>query len=355
MSGEALPNDLRQMLGFLCDHDVPKAVFRARRNQSAPTSPTRLAAVYSVRQSSLQGWYANGMPDDRVDRLAEWYQFTPQARVLFKKGARTTGQHQSFKTAYLTHWEPKVAAGDLPTNESQTTADPVLPRRHDPTVRLVVEQIVRAARQAGVDDHRPNLASLSLFLQQAGPGESIPVSVELVCQPEPIGGFEIAVYRGRLEITPGAATIDQEAPPLASDAPHPLTRSDRTLTLQRANASSNDGRVAWTVSSDKGPIGVLRLDDDAQLCRIAEPAEGDTITAVFHAYVKDLDLSDPDPDDDAEDVDRLYSFLRPDGKRLSPTKRQLIKRAILREELGPAPNGWHAIAEDRRRLALDDK
>lgn len=351
MSGEAQPNDLRQMFSFLCDHDVPKAVFRARRGQLAPTSPTGLAAVYPVIQSSLQGWYSNGIPDDRADRLADWYQFTPQVRAIFDKCARTTGHHQVFKSAYLTHWEPRVAVGELPLDESRSITDAASRRRHDPSVRLTVERTVRDTS----DNYRPTVASLSLFLEQAGPGESIPVSVELVCQPEPIEGkFEIAVYRGRLEIAPAEATIDSYTIPLATDAPYSLTRPDRTLTLQRANASINDGRIAWTVRSDKGPIGVLRLDDDAHLCRIAETADGDTISALFHAYVKDLDLCDPDPDDKVEDRESLYSFLRPDGMPLSPTKRQLIKRAILKEELGPAPTGWHRIAEDRRRLARDD-
>jgi hypothetical protein len=232
-------------------------------------------------------------------------------------------------------------------------ADPTPRRRYDPSVRLMVQQMVRDS--PALDDDRSNLASLSLFLQQAGPGESIPVSVELVCQPEPVGGFEIAVYRGRLEIAPGTAAIEQRPPPLASDTPQPLCRPDRTLTLQRANASSKDGRIAWTVSSDKGPIGVLRLDDDVHLCRIAEPVDGDIIAVMFHAYVKDLDLIDPDPDEDEKDGESLYSFLRPNEKPLSPTKRQLIKRAILKEELGPAPKGWHTIAEDRRRLVRDGR
>jgi hypothetical protein len=82
---------------------------------------------------------------------------------------------------------------------------------------------------------------------------------------------------------------------------------------------------------------VLRLDEDVDLCRIAEPAEGDTVAAMFHAYVKDLDLAEPDPDDETDDRADPYSFLRPDGKPLSPNKRQLIKR------------------QDRARLVRDGK
>ena len=320
-----------QKLDFLMRHPVPRRVLG---HQATMVS---LAAALDIARKTLIDQRDNG-------RLSPYVQGTLASKFAFELDwpEWLTGTVEGFRARYLRQ------------HQIADTEKLARPRRHDPSVRLTVERMVRDAPTAAAED-RPSLASVTLFLQQAEPGESIPVSVELVCQPEPIEGFEIAVYRGRLEISPGAAAMDRLHPPLASDATHPYSRPGRTLTLQRANASSNDGRVAWTVSSDKGPIGVLRLDEDVHLCRIAELADGDTIAPVFHAYVKDLDLSDPDLDDSAAGSESIYSFLRPDGKPLSQTKKQLIKCAILKDELGPAPKGWHTIAEDRRRLVRDDK
>jgi hypothetical protein len=310
-------------LEFLMRHPVPRRVLGHE-----PTMVS-FSDKLGVARKTLIDQRDNG-------RLSSYVQSTLAAKLKFRLDWPDwlTGNVEDFRNRYC---HEHGSDADAPT------------RIHDPAVKLRSERLVPAEKK---DRERPNLASLSLFLQQAGPGQSLPVSVELVCQPEPVGNFEIAVYRGRLEIDPGAAEIPLDPPPLATDGPATMTRGNRTVTLQRYHASGA-GRVAWTVSAKDGPIGVLRLDDDQDLCLIGEPADGDIITAVLHVYVKDLDLAEPDPDDEADDRADPYSFLRPDGKPLSPKKRQIIKGLILKDELGPAPEGWHALAEDRRRLVRD--
>jgi hypothetical protein len=321
-------------LDFLMRHPVPRRILRHDPTMVSFANSLGVArkTLIDQRDKRRLSSYVQGLLAEKLKFRLDWPQWL-------------TGTAEEFRNRYVEEHkaEDEIAACALP------------PRRHDPSIQLKVQRLVRDTSEGAPDDDRPNLASLTLFLRQVGPGEAIPISVELICQPEPVGSFEVAVYRGRLEIVSGAAPIAHEPAPLASDAAHTLSRNERTLTLERANAGSNDGRIAWTVRSDKGPIGVLRLDDDVDLCRIAEPVGGDTIAAVFHAFVKDLDLAETDPDDEADDRAGPYSFLRPDGKPLSPNKRQLVKRFILKEELGPAPKGWYTLAEDRAKLVRDGK
>lgn len=310
-----------------------------RKNSTRPINVERVEQIGELAKAlgfkSHNGLYPaadKGKPTDEVERDLRHLYRIDQSDGSWQ--AYCSWDFEQFVKCYIEEHKDGAAC-----RNTEPTA-----RLHDPTVKLVAVRPPLATP----DDGRPNLASLSLFLQQAGPGQSIPVSIELICEPEPIGNFVVAVYRGRLEIVPGVAAIDQ-----ASDAALTLPLSDRTLTLNRHQVRRTDGRIAWTVASDKGPIGILRLKDDQPLCSIADPAEGEKVIAEFQAYFKDLDLADPDPDDDADDRKVSHSFLRPDGKLLSPNKRQLIKRLVLREEMGPAPNGWHTLAADCKKFFRD--
>jgi hypothetical protein len=322
------PIDAAIKLDFLIRHPVPRGVLGHEATMKSFAEKVGVArkTLIDQRQAGHLSPYVQDRLAERLKFALDWPEWLTGTCDAFRD--RYTKEHQ-----------------DEAYDETART------RVYDRAAKLKVE---RMTWTGDVQDGRPMLASLELFMQQAGPGEPIPVSVELICQPEPVGAFEIAVHRGRLELHPGAASIAPTPAPLGTDAPHTQPAHERTLTLRRGQAQ--DGREAWMVSSDKGEIGILRLDDDAALCRIADPTDGDAIIATFNAWVKDLDLAEPDPDDDTADTRAAFSFLRADGKPLSPKARQLIKRAILKDEFGePEENGWHTLAASQRKLVRDDQ
>jgi hypothetical protein len=206
------------------------------------------------------------------------------------------------------------------------------------------------------DEHR-GLAALDLSLQQAGPDEPWPVSFDLVCQPAPAveRGFQFGVKRGRLEIDPGAAEISPRTNErLGGDRPaiFPRDHPTRTITVDIANAKGR--RPAWTVSSDHGPIGIFRLDDEHVLCRVGGIAPEDEVTAVFKVLIADLEPVGLDDDDEDDDGDPdPYSFVREDGKPLSLAKQKIIRRMLVKEEVGSPSDGWVIVASDGRRFEED--
>jgi len=208
-------------------------------------------------------------------------------------------------------------------------------------------------------DEHAALAELDLSFQQAGPDEPWPVSIDLVCQPAPTPkpGFLFGVKRGRLEIHPGEAKISRKTKErLGGDGPVTFAARDdpdRTITLEIANATG--GRPAWTIWSDQGPIGIFRLDDEQVLCRIADIAPRDEVTAVFKVFIADLEPLglDDDDDEDGNDPDP-YSFACADGKPLSPNKRQIIRQMLVKEEVGSPADGWVVVASDGRLFEEDN-
>lgn len=203
---------------------------------------------------------------------------------------------------------------------------------------------------------QPNLASIDLFLQQSNAGAPWPVSFDLVCQPTPVSNFEIAVKRGQVELDPGAATLPGARHRLGGNGPvvFKLKNPEREITVEVANARS--GRSSWDVSCRGKAIGVFQLDEEQTLCAIEDIAPSDAVTISFRAYVKDLQLAEADPDDDDENDEGAgtYSFLRPDGKNLSPAKRKLIKAMLIKNELSPQASGFVEIAADRRAFLEQD-
>jgi hypothetical protein len=208
-----------------------------------------------------------------------------------------------------------------------------------------------------VPDEHNGLAQLDLSFQQAGPDEPWPVSFDLICKPAPTPkpGFQFGVKRGRFELHHGAAKISPSTKErLAGDGPVTFAARDdreRTITVEIANAKA--GRPAWTVWSDHGPIGICRLDDAQVLCRIAEIAPGDEMVAIFKVYVGDLEPLGLDDDDDDDGDPDPYSFARADGKPLSPTKRQIIRQMLVKEEVGIPADGWVVVASDGRLFEED--
>ena len=183
--------------------------------------------------------------------------------------------------------------------------------------------------------------------------------MDLICQPAPIGdgSVEIVVKRGLLELSPGSAGIDRESGWLAEDGGERFARGKddeaRTIVMRTANWRTA-GKPTWDISAEGKAIGVFRLDDDKPLCRLDTPAADDDITVRFKVWVRDLDFVEPDPDDDTDDGDTLRSFLRPDGKALSPMKRAMIKALLIKEELAPHEDGWVTVAAAGRRFEADD-
>jgi hypothetical protein len=214
-------------------------------------------------------------------------------------------------------------------------------------------------RRLDVDfpDEHAGLAWIGLSFQQSGPDEHWPVSFDLVCQPAPAveRGFQFGVKRGRLEIDPGPAEISPRTNErLGGDGPvtFPRDHPKRTITVEIANAKGR--RPAWTVSSDHGPIGVFRLDDEQMLCRVGDIAPGDEVTAVFKVLIADLEPVGLDDDDEDDDGDPdPYSFVREDGKPLSLAKRKIIRRMLVKEEVGSPSDGWVIVASDARMFEED--
>ena len=293
------------------------------------TSPTALANELGLGKRLTE---TAGCSFDTQDKLAEYFGFD---RTWPEWGSGTA---HAFALRY---------------NQDNTYQQPQ-PVVHIASERQLGLRLRTERMSLEPNEHQPNLASIDLFLQQANAGAPWPVSFDLVCQPTPVSNFEIAVKRGQVELDPGAAELPGARHRLGGNGPvvFKLQNPAREITIEVANARS--GQASWDVSCRGKAIGVFQLDEEKALCAIEDIAPNDAIKISFNAYVKDLQLADPDPDDDDTDEGSgTYSFLRPDGKNLSPVKRNLIKAMLIKNELSPQASGFVEIAADRRAFMED--
>jgi hypothetical protein len=203
-------------------------------------------------------------------------------------------------------------------------------------------QARRLEEPYAIDDQ---LASLELFVNQAGPGEPLPVSIELICQAAPFDGVALGIKRGKLQIDCGCGHVGE----LRERAGYPegfvIERGARSV---RITLGGLRRRPSWIIEADNGPIGVLSLADN--FCSIRELVPGSTVKASFSVYVKDLQYAsspeeargEGDPEEDS------YSFFRPTQMKLGRAKQMILKR-LAELPLG-GDNGWAVVCRDARRF-----
>lgn len=340
--------ELREKMDFLMKHAVP----RARIGADTPLTINALHTRSGIPLQSLQN--AIGAENDYSGKLAGDGKLgiEHQSRIANLFGFEVGGPQNPAAWPEWHDWEADEAApADSRRDTAQKFRDEYL-RRYRASRVLGLRLISVRVKPSDASAAAPTLGSLELDLRQSGPGEPWPIGVEVICQPTPIGTFELGIKRALVSIDPGTAGVSRLRERLGSEGDITFKRGDRTITLRIANAQS--GHPTWDIACDGKPIGVFRLDDEQCLCFLHDVAPDDEIIGTMKVWFKDLELADPDPHDDADDTSDPWSFVRADGKQLSATKRALIKIALINEELPNNGNGWLTVAADYRAFKTSE-
>ena len=165
--------------------------------------------------------------------------------------------------------------------------------------------------------------------------------------------MEIAVKRGRLEFDcAGAQSVELKE---RTGFPSGLTidRETGNVILRPFGTSQQPG---WEVQAN-GQIGALSLPHD--FCPVKDIAAGEVMEVRFSAYVKDLELTESE-DEDNESVgegqpeNESYSFIRPGMKKLGAAKEKILKR-MTEMQLPGGAEGWSVLCRDARRFDPADE
>jgi hypothetical protein len=216
---------------------------------------------------------------------------------------------------------------------------------------------LKAIRTTQPESSYEPIASMQLFASQPGPGESWPLSADLVCQPARMEGVVVAVKRGWLTFYCGEA----EANRLNKRAGYPggLVVGNATCTPVAAYTQ----RPSWELYAASGPLGIVPLPHD--FCPVFGLTPGGTVIVTFSVYIKDLedeemaevaenankrDQDYRDPDAPQSDSD---SFIRPGFPGLGAAKKKILKRLALKQISCVGEPELHEQQEGRKMICAD--
>lgn len=295
--------DVKGVIGFLTQDPLPRRVFRhIRPKETAPTTPTELAEThFGIKQHSMQGWFTSpkGIPQDRLDLLAQWYGFESTIWAAWE-----SGDLNKFKSAYRDYWDGKLKVAE---QEPPRIIDPPAA---GPRLRRVA---------TGKDDH-PVESLGAIDVSAAGQlieGENAQFSGILICRPATVGSVRLAVKFCKVRLTrksDAAELYDGERLPLVK------VNNDRGQEVEVRPVGS--GRPpTFEVQALTGAIEMVSLPDD--IWRIPGLKRGDRFVVEVIVLLRDCTRVDTSVPDDAEpdpESKELWgdgnSFYRPGFKSL---------------------------------------
>ncbi|MEO0644086.1 MAG: hypothetical protein AAFY47_11840 [Pseudomonadota bacterium] len=302
--------DVKGVIEYLTREALPRRVFRhLRPNIEAPTTPTELAGGqkepkvhFKIKQHSMQGWYTNGIPQDRLDLLAQWYGFES---TIWK--AWQAGNLGVFKAAYTTHWDNELAGVTQPRAPLQASG-PTLRRIHTGKDDQPVESL-------GAIDVA---ASGQLIENQDGSFSAL-----VICRPAMVSSIRLAVKFAKIRLT--RLTTDTADELCASDRLKLQTLSnDREIAVELRPVGS--GRPpTFELQADQGAIELVSLPDD--LWKWPNLKAGDRFMAELIVLLRNC--TGYDDGDEVEDLDEDASETWDDGNSFfRPRRRSLGNRAL---------------------------
>lgn len=195
---------------------------------------------------------------------------------------------------------------------------------------------------------KERLASIVLSFMQRPPGEPWPVLLQLRCQNDTIDQFEVAVKRGWLQIeVRNSCTLD-----VAESRDIQVAGSEGTVKVGAPAGRSY--RTSWEVIANGKFIGVIDLPET--FCGVGQLSPGDTLTARFAAFVKDLENitanDDAIPENCKSPTDSV-SWRRLGYQTLGAAKQAIMMRVAQLNHLPGSERGWVVLCQTRRTFDTD--
>lgn len=189
------------------------------------------------------------------------------------------------------------------------------------------------------------LASITLFANQEGGGAAQPLALELVCTPAFIEIVELTVKRGELFIDCGDGEASDVSERVAYLEKEGFKRRPQELGITPFGGHVRPG---WTLSIESPPASGWHVI--GEICEIRKLAAGNTVTACFAAYIKDLEPSRERMSAEQASAACYQSraFIFKDFSKLSMAKKRVLE--LMAVVPAADENGYAVLCKDTLRF-----